>query len=1025
MGRDLDGCRAPGPRGTPGRRSRALTVLARRAAGAFPLAALALAATLAAPAHAQTPDEPENTRLSGGVDTITVTWDDPIDAPHHYRVRHKENNQTDFFNTAMSSSLITGTATSYDIAGLIAGRTYYIAVGACSSTNVCAYDDIVSGRIPLAAGMQAVAQGDGAVSLQWLFQPGHLADGDAIRVEYKKTETASWTGASHQSATHPTFSVNVTGLDAGASYDFRMRGTHAGLNSPWSNVATVAGKPDSPGSFAAATSTTPGSVDLSWNAPANTGGKDLNGYTVQWRPDANGDWNQHAAAGTSNVGPSAAGITLGGVHGLDPGTTYNFRISATNANRRSYWTPGDGSAEAATSADPNQPPGKVPNVQATANSSTQITITWDEPTTGGTLGWYQLNRRIAGNNWSGSGGSSNTLARQRVNSNLHPGTIYEFRLRACKTSAETNCGGWSDTASATTHYIAPEAPRNFAAVALNDDNNGVDRLTWDPPANTGVTGYDFQFRVIGSAWPANLQDAGTLTSANQGKSSSADGYEYRVRARNTEGTSPWTAPLKVGGKPGIPAHVVATASTVFVAVNVSWTAPSNGGKPLTGYRVEWREDATGDWTANPAIGHEMVPGHATDVSINEGHGLQPNTVYDFRVRADNEDRVSFYSSTAQAAATVNIAARVSATDPSPLTEAALDGATLTVDLVGVTYASSLSPAHFALTPAVSGLSVAQASRTDDDTAVLTLAFVGDLTADAEFAVRVEAAGTDHTAAVTTGTVAASATRIIDLGVNPSSVGEDAGATTVSVTATLSAGSPTSTSATQVTVAVGAPGDSAAEGTDYENVNDLTVTIPANLRSSTALSTFTLTPIDDTAGEGDETITVGGTPPAGFTAVNSATLTLLDDDAPVVSVADAEGAEGGPVTFTVSISQTIAQDVTVNWSTADARDGRRAKADSDYTAVTGGTVVIPANGRSATFEVETLQDILDEYEETFRVRLSEPPGGLPETAQGRVLLANDPTATGTIADDDPPPVLWAGMLGIEAEPSTEGDSGTRS
>ena len=194
-------------------------------------------------------------------------------APHHYRVRHKENNQTDFFNTAMSSSLITGTATSYDIAGLIAGRTYYIAVGACSSTNVCAYDDIVSGRIPLAAGMQAAAQGDGAVGLRWVFQPGHLDDGDAIRVEYKKTETASWTGAFHQSATHPTLSVNVTGLGAGASYDFRVRGTHAGLTSPWSNVATVAGKPDSPGSFAAATSTTPGSVDLSWTAPDNTGGK--------------------------------------------------------------------------------------------------------------------------------------------------------------------------------------------------------------------------------------------------------------------------------------------------------------------------------------------------------------------------------------------------------------------------------------------------------------------------------------------------------------------------------------------------------------------------------------------------------------------------------------------------------------------------------------------------------------------------------------------------------------------------------
>ena len=80
-------------------------------------------------------------------------------------------------------------------------------------------------------------------------------------------------------------------------------------------------------------------------------------------------------------------------------------------------------------------------------------------------------------------------------------------------------------------------------------------------------------------------------------------------------------------------------------------------------------------------------------------------------------------------ATVTIGASIFDTDPSPLTEAGLNGATLAVDLAGATYASSLSASQFTLTPAVSGLSVSQASRFNDERAILTLAFSGDLTAD--------------------------------------------------------------------------------------------------------------------------------------------------------------------------------------------------------------------------------------------------------------------------------------------------------
>ena len=115
---------------------------------------------------------------------------------------------------------------------------------------------------------------------------------------------------------------------------------------------------------------------------------------------------------------------------------------------------------------------------------------------------------------------------------------------------------------------------------------------------------------------------------------------------------------------------------------------------------------------------------------------------------------------------------------------------------------------------------------------------------------------------------------VTLSVNPTSVREDAGATTVTVTAMLD--EDARASATVVTVSVGAESDGATEGTDYATVPDLTVTIAAGATSGTG--TFTLTPIEDEAVEGPETLDVSGTMTAGLT-VAAAVLTIEDDDEP--------------------------------------------------------------------------------------------------------------------------------------------------
>ena len=102
---------------------------------------------------------------------------------------------------------------------------------------------------------------------------------------------------------------------------------------------------------------------------------------------------------------------------------------------------------------------------------------------------------------------------------------------------------------------------------------------------------------------------------------------------------------------------------------------------------------------------------------------------------------------------------------------------------------------------------------------------------------------------------------VTLTVDPATLDEGDGATTVTVTGTLNGG--TRDAATAVTVSVGASDDSAVEGTDYATVEDLTLTIGAGQTAAT--QTFMLNPTDDDVDEANEALTVaGGTTATGFT-----------------------------------------------------------------------------------------------------------------------------------------------------------------
>ena len=151
---------------------------------------------------------------------------------------------------------------------------------------------------------------------------------------------------------------------------------------------------------------------------------------------------------------------------------------------------------------------------------------------------------------------------------------------------------------------------------------------------------------------------------------------------------------------------------------------------------------------------------------------------------------------------------------------------------------------------------------------------------------------------------------------------------------------------------------------------------------------------------------GGGGPSG-----TATVAVVSDDAPSLSIADAEAKEAdGSVDFTVTVPTNYGE-ITVDWATSDATGEDAATEGQDYTSNSGTLRFLEAE-TSKTISVAVLDNAVHESDETFIVTLSNPSGA---------ALA-DATATGTIRDDDPEalPVVSVSAAKVsveEGEPAT--------
>ena len=125
--------------------------------------------------------------------------------------------------------------------------------------------------------------------------------------------------------------------------------------------------------------------------------------------------------------------------------------------------------------------------------------------------------------------------------------------------------------------------------------------------------------------------------------------------------------------------------------------------------------------------------------------------------------------------------------------------------------------------------------------------------------------------------------------------------------------------------------------------------------------------------------------------------------PVLSVADAEGAEGGTLAFRVTLAPAASGPVTVAYATADGPSANGAAAGEDYTAASG-TLAFKPGETEKTVAVAVAGDVLGEGAETLTLALSDATGA----------SIGDGEATGTIGASAGPAALTASFLGVPPE-----------
>ncbi|KRF85408.1 twitchin isoform X27 [Drosophila virilis] len=447
-------------------------------------------------------------------------------------------------------------------------------------------------------------------------------------VEKMDTATGKWVRVGRSPGEKEPPSFDVTGLNPGSEYMFRVSAVNEeGESEPLTTLVGVVAKdpfdePNKPG--------TPEVIDydnqsisLKWTPPKNDGGAPIQKYIIEKKDKNKPDWEKALEIPGDQLEAAVAGLQEYG--------EYQFRVIAVNKAGPS--PPSDASVPQVAKYKKLKPRIDRSNLKPLLIRAGKP-IKYDVNVRGEpvpTITWYQNDKELKPEDLPTNCEIQNIPHNTKISIidtvRKHTGT---YKIRAVNEHGE-------DEADVEVNVLAPPG-KPKGPLAVKDITKDSCKLKWQKPDDDGgkpITAYQVEkFDKKQGRWVPVGRASGNDTEFDVKGLQEGHEYQFRVKAINEEGES---EPLETDGsilaknpydaasKPGTPKiddyneHMV----------KLKWDAPKHdGGAPITGYIIEKKDKFSPIWdevfTTNTPAPEAIVDG------LTEGN------VYQFRVRAINK-----------------------------------------------------------------------------------------------------------------------------------------------------------------------------------------------------------------------------------------------------------------------------------------------------------------------------------------------------------------------------------------------------
>jgi fibronectin type 3 domain-containing protein len=566
----------------------------------------ASATTVETPEVPKPPATPQNiSALVLSESSVSLSWDS-VEGAVSYTVYRSQTENSGFTGIGTSSTA------SYTDTGLGASTTYYYKVrtiGALSAES--ALSDAISattlaagseGKPPAPQGVSATALSVDSIRVSW--------NVTSAAASYKIYRSGSEDGAYAVVGASNTTSYTNTSLGSSTTFYYKVSavssGGEEGPRSAAAFATTHAMPPAQPQGLSA-TALSSSSIKISWTTVVKAAS-----YKIYRSGTADGDYADIGSSDTTNYTDMDLNAT----------TAYYYRVSAL----------GPGGSESALSdsvsaTTPEEPLSAPQDLNATALSFNSIGLNWEAVDRAVSYKVYR-----SANEDGDFSPIDTSVATSYINSDLAPSTTYYYRVSAIAPDGAE--GPLSLFATATTPAEPPPAPQSISAIAISSSSVAI---TWT--AVEGAASYKVYRSGSATGTFVEIGTSSTVSYTDTGLSA-ATAYYYKASAVNGESLE---SALSVAATittpappPGTPLGVSATASAPG-SITLSW-------QPVAGAAYYQIYRAANDAGPYASLDSSTVTEY-TDL------GLNPSTVYYYKVSAFNADGLEGGQSSAISATT--------------------------------------------------------------------------------------------------------------------------------------------------------------------------------------------------------------------------------------------------------------------------------------------------------------------------------------------------------------------------------------